>query len=116
MREALKQSHVAGLMIAILLFWVVGNLWEALWTAASRLAEFLATAIAIRGIPYYAFTGREMFDLESMFLDTVLAGAFLLGASWISNWVYGMGPIRALKGEGKLLLRTHARTNQTITN
>lgn len=108
LRETLKHSHVSAIAIAALLFWVVGNIWAALWTPLPRLLEVLATAIAIRGVPYSAFTGREMLDLQTMLLELVAAAAMYLGASWISRWIYGMAPIPVLKLERKALLRPHA--------
>lgn len=107
LRETLKLSHVPIFTIAALLFWVVGDVWEAFWTPLPWQLEVLATAIAIRGVPYSAFGGGEILALQTMVLNLIAAAAMYLGAYWISRWVYEMGPIDVLKSETKLLLRPH---------
>lgn len=101
LRKVLIDSHVAVVAIAVLFFYSffsVARAVFALWTPALEVVFFLATAIAIRGIPY---TSRTLDPLTRLYLLTtfsnILFALAYLAAAWLlSCWVYGTGPLRSL--------------------
>jgi len=111
LREALADSHIAAVAIAVLLVWSLDSGVRALWPPLVRGAEFLVVVVAIRGIPY----GSGNFTLgDWIMLVPTLAYLFsaiiTLGAAWsVSHWVYGTGPLCGLsKSRTSLARRTHA--------
>ena len=111
LRQALVDSHVAAAAITILLVWSVEWVCQALSEPIVRLGTFLATAVAIRGIPYIAptpnFDDRLILLVTSIYLIQALTA---VAAAWLlSRWVYGTGPIHSLSSyRGRLTRRSHA--------
>lgn len=98
LREILADSHIAAVAISVLLLWTLTSAATALRIPFFQAAEYVVTAVAILGIPYSSHTwiGADRF----MLLTTVygLYGALVsfAGAWFLSRWVYGVGPLRAL--------------------
>jgi hypothetical protein len=98
LRQTLAESHIAGVAIAVLLFWAIIWGWQGLWVLLDRFLGFLVTAIAILDIPYFPrdFTHYRMVLFMSSF-DLFYALVALGGAWLLSNWVYGVEPLRGLR-------------------
>ena len=97
-RKALGESHVATIAIAVLLLWSMRDFLLAWWMPGLQTSYFVATAIAIRGVPYmspgFNFEDRMMVLMTSIYLGSALIS---FGAAWfLSNWVYGVGPFKCL--------------------
>lgn len=101
LRKLLINSHVAAIMIAILIFRSMSFAYSALislWEPTYRTVLFLITAVAIRGLPHVF----EPYDRTSLLMFMAAApdvlGAFVCAfAAWIvSHWVYGVGPFSSL--------------------
>lgn len=97
LREVLAESHVAAIAIATLLLWTLTSVASAFRIPFYQVAAYLVTAVAILGIPYSFHT-----SIGNWFILTTvgysLYGA-LVGFAWacfLSRWVYGVGPFRAL--------------------
>jgi hypothetical protein len=113
LREILDDSHIAVIAIAVLLLWSVD--WgveavEALWSPLSRAAIFLATAVAIRGIPYFPSTLTLADRVMLVGILFYLFGALAcIAAAWLlSRWVYGVGLLRSLSNyRVRLIGRNH---------
>ena len=95
LKEILAQSHVASVAIAVLLFWFINNIFLAVWTLIVPALSFLATAIAILGIPFvsWSYTRYTVF-LASFCLCSAIID--FLAAWLVSRWIYDAGPIRSL--------------------
>jgi hypothetical protein len=94
LREILSKSHIAAITIAILLFWFVDAIFQALLPFIYDASNFVFTAIAIFDIPYIS----SKLDISGslMFAYLFTAGASLLAAYILSHWVYRLGPFAAL--------------------
>lgn len=103
LRQALVESHIAAVTIALLLLWSLNNFVDALWKELPRTIEFVVTVVAIRDIPYSARTFTVAAGLELMVVGHYLyfALACFFAASVLSHWVYGAGPLRSLFRYGK---------------
>ena len=106
-REALADSHVSAVAIALLLFrslsWVVGAFsWPFL-----RLVDFLATAVAIRHVPFISpkLDVADRYMLVNACFFFLNAAIALVAALILSRWVYGEGPLRSLRGYRERLAR-----------
>ena len=98
LRSALADSHVSTIALSVLLVWALDLFFRGVWRPLATVAEFLATAIAIRGIPYSSgrFTSQDMIFLAWM-LSYIVNASLTVSAAWLlSKWVYGIGPIPAI--------------------
>lgn len=98
LREILADSHISAVAIAVLILWSLDWAFRALWGPLSRVIGFLATAVAILGIPYFSTT---LYATDRLILITtfsyLLSAVIGLASAWLlSRWVYGMGPLRSL--------------------
>lgn len=96
LREALAQSHVAGVGTAVLLLRFLDTGVRGLLNPLPGVVDSSATAIAIRGIPtYYSpFTGLA---LLTTFFYLLTALIFLLAALLLARWVYNQTPLGVLR-------------------
>jgi hypothetical protein len=98
LRETLAESYIAGVAIAVLLLWAIFWGLQGLWIPLYRFISFLVTAIAIFDIPYIprdATRYRMVLFMSSFELFSALVA---LGGAWfLSNWVYGVEPLRGLR-------------------
>jgi hypothetical protein len=103
LREVLADSHVAAATIAVLLLWSLDFTFHALWNPLVQLAELLATAVAIMGIPFLSP------NLELFLSISYLTGAvFCFSAAWLlARWVFGMGPLHSLSSYRSRLIRSN---------
>lgn len=96
LREILAESHVSAVAIALLLVWSLDSGFRALWDPLARAVSFLATAIAIFGIPNFSFTGSDRLSLIITFSRLFFSLVSLSAACLLSRWVYRVGPLRSL--------------------
>ena len=106
LRQVLADSYVAAVAIAVLLIWVVDATFRGLWDPAYKLCEFVVTAIAIWDVPYISPTltvaDRLMWIMTGYFVYSAVVCSL---AAWLlSQWVYGMGPLRSLMTCGRKLI------------
>jgi hypothetical protein len=113
LREILADSDVAGVAIAVFLFWSLDSAcWALLGLLGplSRAAEFLITAVAIQGIPYSS-RGLDVTDLFTFFQTFAYlfySFAYVSAAWLLSQWVYGVSPLRSFsKYRTRLARRSH---------
>jgi hypothetical protein len=98
-RLALAKSNVAAVTAAVLLLWCGDFLFEALWPIMTRAGVFVATAVAMREVPYFS----RGVDAQSFFLAIdggfYLYGALVSGlaAYLICRWIYGVGPLSVFR-------------------
>lgn len=106
LRETLAESHISGIAIAVLLFWSLNLAFRALWEPSLRVAEYLFTAAAIRGIPFegpFSSADRLMLFVQIQYLFTALVS---FAAAWLlARWVYSEGPLRSLRKYGTRITR-----------
>jgi hypothetical protein len=100
---------VAQVAIALLLFWSLQSWLESLWYPFFSVTDFLATAIAIWGVPYHSWGWRNStIGVRVLWLSAGLnffyAVVLLATAKAMSHLVYGVGPVKAI---GRL--RQHQR-------
>jgi hypothetical protein len=98
-RQALADSNVAAVTIAVLLLWSLDSVFRGLWDPVFDLGVFLFTAVAIWDIPYLSptttTTDRAMLIITCSFLYSSIV---CVSAAWLlSRWVYGIGPLRCLQ-------------------
>jgi hypothetical protein len=107
LRQALADSHVAAITIAVLLLWVLDATCRGLWDPLYDLGAFVFTGIAIWDIPYISPTptlaDRSMLIITAYYLYS--AFVCVLGAWLLSRWVYGMAPLRSLATYRSQLIR-----------
>jgi hypothetical protein len=107
-RQTLADSFVSAIAIALLLFWSIDWALRALWWPLLCSVEFVATAVAVRDIPFISpkldVSDRYMLmNTCFFFVNAVIA----LAAAWIlSRWVYGEGPLRSLRSYRERLARS----------
>jgi hypothetical protein len=102
--QVLAESHISTVAIAVLLLWTLDWGVRGLWTLVVPAADFVVTAIAIRGIPYAQTP--VIWTLTVLYL---LSSFLSLAAAWLlSRWVYGVGPLRTLTGYRR---RSHRRNH-----
>jgi hypothetical protein len=110
LRQALRDSHVSAVAIALLLFWSFTGIIDGLWEPFSRLANFLFTAVAILDIPFisptFGVADRNMFINTCFYFFQAITS---FAAAWVlSRWAYGEGPVRSLsKYRGRLVRSNH---------
>jgi hypothetical protein len=114
LRRVLRDSHVAAITIAILLFESLDSAFRALVSLLEpgyRTILFLITAVTIRGVPHVF----EPYDRVSQWMYVAalpsISSAFVSALSaWIlSHWVYGAGPLESLATyRDKLTRKSHA--------
>ena len=111
LRETLANSHVAAVSIAILIFWCITSLFEAVWPWLARVGQFLLEAVAILDVPYFSTT-FDAYDRSQLVVAGVYlysAGFCLLAAWLLARWVYGKRPLQVLiTYYGKLPRTNHA--------
>ncbi len=103
LREALVNSHVAAIAIAVLLASALRELFEALLPLGTRIFGFLFTAAAIQEIPYFSpgVTAEDRLVLITVGWNLYMA-AIGFSAAWIiSKWAYRSGPIEILRSYGR---------------
>lgn len=108
LRQALVDSHVAAVAIALLLLWSLDAAFSALWPPVSRAMEFVFTGIAILDIPYFSrrFTALDRLMLIST-LANLCSSVVSFSAAWVlSRWIYSTGPFDALMYVRSKLIRT----------
>lgn len=96
LRQALIDSYVAAVAIAVLLVWALDLGFRALWGPIRQAADFLFNAIAIFGVPYFDLSkwDRMMLLISGLYL---LQSILSLAVAWVlSIWIYGRGPIKSL--------------------
>ncbi len=107
LREILRDNHISGVAVALLLLWSLESGFRALWDPLSGFITFVATAVAIRGIPYssgtFTYADRVMWTVTCSYL--VYAFICFVAAWLLSRWVYGVGPLRSLNRYGARLAR-----------
>jgi uncharacterized membrane protein YfhO len=106
LRQALVNSHIAAVTIAVLLLGSVEDIFSALWEPLLSAFKFLVTAVAIFDIPSYS-RGLATADRFRLFTSGVYLywAAINLFAAWLlSQWAYRTGPIRILTGYGERLI------------
>ena len=96
LRKILAESHVAAIAIAVLLIWSFDALFWTFWLPLPRGATFLATAVAIFGVPSDFFTSGDRVTLIASCGYLFSACCSLAGAWLLSRWVYGVGPLNSL--------------------
>src|ERR1017187_5185171 len=88
LRQALADSHVSAVAIAILLVWSIEWVCQALLGPSIRLVDFLFTAVAILDIPF--ISPKLNFEDRRMFLDTCFYffnALSTVAAAWLlSRW------------------------------
>jgi hypothetical protein len=110
LRQALRDSHISAVAIALLLFYSLQLVIQAFWYPFALLATFVFTAVAIHDVPYMSRTldvaDRYMLVNACFYLScaiTSFAGAWVL-----SRWIYQEGPVRSLsKYRGRLVRSNH---------
>jgi hypothetical protein len=117
LREALIDSHVAAIAIAVLLFSSVSAAFMALWGPADFALSILASEAAIKpsladmNLEYVAsrIVSEAPYNLP-VWLSLLASALACLFAAWLlSRWTYGVGPLRALGSyRDKLSRKTHA--------
>jgi hypothetical protein len=105
LRQALADSHVAAVTVAVFLVWALDSACRGLWDPVYRLGAFVFTGIAILDIPYISANpttaDRLMLIVTGYYFYSAIV--CLLGAGFVSRWVYGMGPFRCLMLCGRRL-------------
>ncbi len=108
LRKVLIDSHVAAIVIAILLAGTIGCVVDALLDPASRVLSFLTIAMATNSPPYLPrtieFAAREV-SLQIPLFNLSIAANNLICIWLLSIWVYGTNPIRVLSMYGDKLTR-----------
>jgi|HubBroStandDraft_1064217.scaffolds.fasta_scaffold28318_3 hypothetical protein len=96
LRETMAESYIAGVAIAVLLLWAIVWGLQGLWLPLYRFIGFLLTAIDIFDfIPRDVTQYRMVLFMSSFDLFNALVA---LGGAWLlSNWVYGIEPLRGLR-------------------
>lgn len=106
-RETLMAAHISAVGVAILLFSSLEFAVRALAEPFPSAVGFLATAIAVRGMPYIS-RGTSLagqFMLVPALFDLFWAVANLAAAWILSRWAHGGGPLAYLKHYGPILGR-----------
>jgi hypothetical protein len=96
LRAALVESHVAAVAVSIFLLWSLDYAFSALWAVLVPTVEFVVTAIAIRGVPYWSVAENRVALFETC---TYLSGTITSwSAAWLlSRWAFGVSPLKCLR-------------------
>jgi hypothetical protein len=97
LRKVLADSWIADVAIAVLLFWAMGAGFRAIWIPVSQLTYFLFEAVAILDIPSHSFNELDRSQAVTSFIYLLTFASAVAGASALSYWMYGTGPIRRLR-------------------
>lgn len=99
LRDALAESHVSAVAVALLLLFSFGSLFRVLESLFFRIAgSALVAAVVMLGPPYPT---RALATHNRLVLiggiSPLLFAVFSLAAAWLlSRWVYRAGPFRSL--------------------
>ena len=109
LREILARTHVAAVAIVVL---VLSSLHSMVWAILKPLpevADYVATAVAISGVPAGEFTVADKLILMTS-AGYLVAGCVALAAAWLmSRWVYGASPFRSWSmNRAKITRNNHA--------
>ena len=104
LRKALIDSHVAAVIIAVLLFSSLSTAFMALWGFADGVLYFLAAEAAGKAsfadVNLEYATSRmlsEALDNLPVRLSLLVSALACMLAAWLlSRWTYGVGPLRTL--------------------
>jgi hypothetical protein len=117
LRKALIDSHVAAVIIAVLLFSSISASLMALWGPAENALYFLAAegaakpSLADLNLEYVTtrMLSEELDNLPTWLSILASALVCMLAAWLLSRRTYGAGPLRALGSyRDKLSRKTHA--------
>lgn len=101
-RQILAESDIAAIAISILILWAVADEIRALGPVLTSAACFMATAVAIRGVPSGPFLGR----IWQWSVGFALEGIIYFGVAWVlSHWAYSVAPLRSLRECGSKIVR-----------
>lgn len=107
LRETLAGSHVAAVAIAALVFYAVDYFLRAFQDVLPAVVSFIATAMAIRGMPYVS-SRTSLLDqlrlLSPLYYFFVAVTSFA-SAGLLSRWVYGVGLLACLRRYRPILAR-----------
>ncbi|HEV2288942.1 MAG TPA: hypothetical protein VGR81_08320 [Candidatus Acidoferrales bacterium] len=105
LRETLVASHIAAVAVAVLILFSFDRLVRAILEALPTAAYFVATAIAIRGMPYVSSrTGLlDQFGLAPVLYNLFSAVVSFGFAYLLSRYAYGVGPFTSLRKYRPLL-------------
>lgn len=106
-RETLVAAHISAVAVAVLVFLSLEFAVRALAQPLPSAVGFLATAIAVRGMPYisHRISLANQFMLIPALLDLFWAAVNLAAAWLLSRWAHGASPLAYLKRYGPLLAR-----------
>lgn len=106
-RETLVAAHISAVAVAVLVFFSLDYAVRALAEPFPSVVTFVATAVAIGGMPYmpHRTSLADQFLLIPTSFDLFLATANLAAAWLLSRWAHGAGPLSYLKQYGPLLAR-----------
>lgn len=110
LRETLANSHVSAIAIAVLIFYSFDFLVRAFLYVSPRIVDFIATAVAVRGMPYISPRSSvlEQFGLLPPLYSFFAAALSFASAELLSRWVYGVGLFACLRRYRPILARrTH---------
>lgn len=107
LRQTLMASHICGVAIAVLVFYSFDYFVRAFLDVFPSFLYFIATAMAIRGMPYVSSRTSflEQFGLVQALYYLFWAVASCVFAWLVSRWMYGVGPFSCLKRYGPILAR-----------
>jgi len=104
LRAVLGESHVGAVAIAVLLFWSLllasQFVWQNSLYIVFRVADFLATAIAILGMPFISdrLSVADRWYLQKAAWQLLSSVWYFAAAFFLSRWIFGTGPFIALRG------------------
>jgi len=97
-RQVLADSQVAGVAILIALLSALVSAAIGTGRVLSFTIGYLATALAIRGIPYEHFGSEGAWLMQTISFWVFVDALVCLGWAWIlARWVFGHGPLGSLK-------------------
>ena len=108
LRELLARSHVAAVVIALLLLWSLCSLFRVLWPPIFAILEYVFTAVAILDIPYHSGTFGLRTRMDFVWICVFFYSALVdFAAAWLlSRWVFGVSPLRCLGEYRRRLIRS----------
>lgn len=107
LRETLVASHISAVAVATLAFFSLEFAVRALAEPFPSAVYFVATAVAVRGMPYISHRIGLASYFSLIFASFHLFWAITsFGGAWLlSHWAHGAGPFAYLKRYGALLRR-----------
>ena len=103
-RQALADSNIAAISIAVLILAAIDAGFRALWPFVSGAIAYLFKAIAIFDVPYFGtLTVMNRLLLITSGFYLYAASASYIAAWLLSRWVSGAGPFRCLTEHGNKL-------------